>query len=321
MNSQPQTSDTRHTPLEERFRRAAENLGSSRRELVREILDNPDETYFLSSRAMAKRYGVDAATIVRTVQALGYEKYQEFAADLRAHFVSRITPYTLMKAAAKEKRSISDHVAHSLEIELQNLESLRSTLSSASVIEIAKVVDRCRRIVIVGVDFAYSLSTHLEYGLVSLGYDAEAPMGSTGNLHQKVNLLTPKDLLIGISFGRCLRATVESVLLAKERGVFTFGITDSNDTPIARHCDSHLVARIANPSFHGSYVAPLAAIDALLVACSHLHPQRSIHVLQHKDREFRTGNRWYDPELPEDQEIRSVKENGDARPRNTKNKK
>ena len=72
-------------------------------------------------------------------------------------------------------------------------------------LEIAKRIDRARRIMVVGIDFAASLSNLLAYGLVSVGYDAEAPAGSAGNLRQKILLLGPKDLLIAISFGRCLQ--------------------------------------------------------------------------------------------------------------------
>ena len=71
--------------------------------LLRQILDNPADTFFLSSREMAKRYDVDAATIVRTIQALGYAKFAAFAADLRSHFITRITPYSLLKAASPRK--------------------------------------------------------------------------------------------------------------------------------------------------------------------------------------------------------------------------
>ncbi len=103
------------TVLETRFADAEESLGSRRRELVRQILEHPEETYFLSSRALAKHYEVDTATIVRTVQALGYERYADFAADLRAHFLNRITPYALLKTASRENRSIADHLAHNFE--------------------------------------------------------------------------------------------------------------------------------------------------------------------------------------------------------------
>ncbi|HET7209085.1 MAG TPA: MurR/RpiR family transcriptional regulator [Terriglobales bacterium] len=286
------------TALETRFERAQPNLNSSRSKLIREILEHAEDTYFLSSRALAKRYNVDKATVVRSIQILGYKKYAEFAADLRSHFVTRLTPYKLMKAAAREHRSVADHVQHSLEMDGQNLQALRAQLDSNQIIRLAKQLNRARRIIVVGVDFAFSLSYLLAYGLTSLGYDAEAPIGSAGSLQQKVNLLGPKDLLIALSFGRCLQATVDALLRAKKNGVPTFGITDSDKTPIARFCDSFWLASIANPSFHGSYVAPTAAIDTLVVACAHIQPQRSLAALQQKDED--SHSRWYSP-LPEEQ--------------------
>ena len=281
------------TTLETRFEQAQSNLNASRKQLIRSVIENSEENYFLSSRALAKRYGVDKATILRSVQMLGYQRYADFAADLRSHFVSRLTPYTLMKAAARERRSVADHVEHSFEIETHNLQALRSQLDANQVIKLAKRLNRARRILVIGVDFAASLSYLLAYGLASLGYDAEAPTGSAGNLQQKVNLLGPKDLLIAISFGRCLQATVDAVLRAHEHGVPTFGITDSDKTPIARFCDSYWLASIANPSFHGSSVAPIAAMDALFVACAHIQPHRSLAALGLKEEDSRS--RWYSP--------------------------
>src|SRR5207237_2603107 len=63
------------TTLERRVASAERKLNPSRRKLLRLILQNPEDTFFLSSRELAKRYGVDAATIVRTIQTLGYNKY------------------------------------------------------------------------------------------------------------------------------------------------------------------------------------------------------------------------------------------------------
>ena len=281
------------TALEQRLTQSQSSLSASRNRLLQEILDNAEENHFLSSRALAKRYAVDKATIVRSIQVLGYKKYAEFAADLRAHFISRITPYTLMKSASREKRSVADHVVHSLEMEVNNLQALRSSLDPEHVIAMSKRLNRARRIVVVGVDFAAGLAYLLAYGLVSLGYNAEAPVGSAGNIHQKISLLGPKDLLVAISFGRCLQATVDAVLHARQNEVPTFGITDSDKTPIARFCDFFWIASIANPSFHGSYVAPLAAMDTLFVACAHLQPKRALAMLRRKDQDSRS--RWYSP--------------------------
>src|SRR5215472_14281998 len=95
------------TAVEQRFAQAHPRLGPHRQQLVRDIVDHCEETCFLSSREVAKRYGVDAATVVRTVQALGYKGFGDFAVDLRRHFVTQVTPYTVLKAATREKRSVA----------------------------------------------------------------------------------------------------------------------------------------------------------------------------------------------------------------------
>jgi DNA-binding MurR/RpiR family transcriptional regulator len=281
------------TALDQRFASARSKLNARRQRLVRAILDSSEETCFLSSREMAKRYHVDATTILRTTQVLGYKTFADFAADLRQHFVSRITPYTVLKAATREKRSVSDHVDQALDKALDNLNILKSNLDKQNLIELARIIKRSRHVLVIGLDFAASLSYYLAYGLLALGFDAEAPIGSSGNLQYKVEVLTAKDVLIAISFGQCLRDTVEAVQRAREQGVPTFGITDSNTSPIARYCDAYLVAPVVSPSFLNSYVAPMAAISAVHVACAHIDPSRSLSRLRPTDREYASGHRWY----------------------------
>src|SRR5881392_83627 len=187
------------TTLERRFAAAGENLNPGRRKLLRLILENPADTFFLSSRELAKRYEVDAATIVRTIQALGYKKYAEFSADLRSHFVTQITPYAVLKAASKEKRTVADRIRHGMDMDLRNMQALQSSLNPEKIIALSKQVKRARRILIVGIDLAAGLSWHLAYGLMTLGFAAEAPVGSTGNVQRRVRSLTRRDLLIAIS--------------------------------------------------------------------------------------------------------------------------
>lgn len=149
------------TAVEARFAEAQSRLGPHRQQLIRAIVDHCEETCFLSSRDLAKRYKVDAATVVRTV--------------------------------------------------------LRSNLSRERVVELAKLIHRSRRIVVVGADFAASLAYYFAYGLVTLGFDAEAPVGTEGSLLHKLKLLSSKDLLIAISFGQCLgsRSKLRCALASK----------------------------------------------------------------------------------------------------------
>jgi RpiR family carbohydrate utilization transcriptional regulator len=287
------------TPLELKLAAAERGLSARRKQLMRDILNNSEETCFLSSRELAKRFGVDAATIVRTVQALGYHGFADFSDDLRLHFMARITPYTVLKAAAKEKRSVSDHVEHALDKSLDNLNRLRAELDRKQLMELAKLINRSGRVLVVGVDLAATLARYLSYGLVVLGIDSNAPEGSTGMLQHSVSGLNKKDLVIAISFGHCLMETVDALHQANKRGVPTFGITDSHTSPVARYATAHLIAPVTAPSFINSYVAPMAALNAIHVACAHIKPGRSLAMLRASHKEYNSGRRWYkEPKAP-----------------------
>ncbi len=291
--SDDQNGTDAQTRLEARFIESQVNLSASRKRLLNRILDEPHEAFFLSSREMAKRYGVDSSTIVRTIQAMGYEKFADFAHDLRHHFVSQITPYTAMKAATQKNRSVADYVRQSVEQDLKNLNALKAGFDADKIIKIAKQIHLSRRIIVVGVDFAAPLAMSLAYGLGRLGFDAEAPTGSTGVVQNKIRIMTKKDLLIAISFGRGLRETVEAAKRARRQNVPTFGITDGDKTPIARFCEQYVIASTTRTSFLDSYVAPVAVINAILVACAHSQPKRALELLEQTDKEDSDGARWY----------------------------
>ena len=206
------------TPLEQRMQQANGKLSARRQRLLLSILENAEDTYYLSSRKMARRYGVDAATIVRTIQVLGYEEFSEFLSDLRAHFVTRITQYRVMRSTVRKYPVVDEHVLHSLEMDQANLEALRDSVTPARIVELARRLNKARLIVVVGVDFAYTLAWQMAYGLSWLGLRADAPMGSFGNLHHRARALGGGDILVAISFGRCLRVSVEAAETARKQG-------------------------------------------------------------------------------------------------------
>jgi DNA-binding MurR/RpiR family transcriptional regulator len=148
---------------------------------------------------------------------------------------------------------------------------------------------------VVGADFAYSLAWQMAYGLSWLGLRAEAPMCSLGNVHHRSRSLNRGDILVAMSFGRCLRVSVEAAQTARRQGAWTFGITDASTSPIARVCHDHWAVPVTNPIHNGSYVGPVAALNALQVACAHIESKRSLKWLREIEREEEAAGRWSAP--------------------------
>lgn len=299
VDNAPMAEQAPRSAIELRLKEAGGRLHGRRRQLVMAILQDAAETCFLSSPEVARRYNVDAATVVRTVQALGYERYANFGADLREHLLSRLSPYAISRSELQAERSFPDRIRHSIQCDIENLQSLASGLDINAVIRASEEIQRARRIYVIGVDAATGLSQYLAYVLRTLGFAAESLVTSEGYLQHTAKLMSKEDMLIAISFGRCLRMTVDMALAAKHEGAPTFGITDSPNSPLARACDHSISAPIAGSLLFGSYVAPLAAIRALVVACAYHNPDELLHRLEQMEKDERFTKRWAEPPLGE----------------------
>jgi RpiR family transcriptional regulator, carbohydrate utilization regulator len=278
--------------LPERWQAARDKLSDGRRRLVDGILEHLDETVFLTSPELAARFDTDPATVVRTVQALGYIGFADFSRDLRSYFLSKVNPYRVMVAEAEDHKGAAHHVRASLQRDLQNVQWVNDRLDPATLAELGERLGRCRHVIVVAGDLDHSVAQFLAYSLSGIGISATAPTGEGLTLVQ-LRAVTPEDACVGIGFRRCLRVPVDAVRTARARGAFTVAITDADSTPLARQAERSLLAPIHAESFAGSYVGPLAAINALLVSCAHANPERTLALLKPTEAEYQDGLRWY----------------------------
>lgn len=283
-------ADNHGSALMQRLRARA--LTGGRRQLVDGILGSLDETVFLSSRELATRFKTDPATVVRTVQALGYPQFADFSRELREHFLTRVNPYRVLAAEASDERGPDFHVRRSLNGDLAAVQNLQNSLNPSELTALGVRLRKCRHILVVAGDIEHTFAEFLAYALSAIGLTAIAPSGE-GLTLQRQRALTPEDGLIALTFRRCLRVPVEALKEARARGAFTLAITDAETTPAARNAERVLLAPIDGESYASSYVAVMAVINALLVACSHADARRSLEFLKPTEAEYGVGLRWY----------------------------
>jgi len=176
--------------------------------------------------------------------------------------------------------------------ERQNLQQLIETINRKQIVKLARRILKARQTLIVGIDLAGALSQYLEYVLLSVGLQARAATAGGGRLRNYLTSVNSRDLVIAITFRRGLRETVEAAREARAAGAYTVGLTDSQLSPLVGVCDEHILAPVASQSFAGSYVAPLALIDAIVIAMTKCDPAHSLKALGKINKEYESGNRW-----------------------------
>jgi len=268
-------------------------LSHKRQEIIRPVLENPREFVLLSVRSLAKRLKSDPATTVRIVRAMGFAGYREFQRFLHELSIAHATSFELMQASSTRDGGIPVHVRESLEQESRNLQALRNSLEYKRVEALARRVYKANRILLIGGDLASTAVAYFEYHLAILGLTVLSAT-TAGRVAHLARNCTRHDLVFAMSFRRGLRQTVEGLQEARARGAYCVGITDTFVSPIARFADECFLASVRTPSFGASYVAPIALINVILVACANFRRGRTLALLKQADHEQRLGFRWYE---------------------------
>jgi DNA-binding MurR/RpiR family transcriptional regulator len=268
-------------------------LSHKRQEIIRPVIESPREFVLLSVRSLAKRLKSDPATTVRIVRAMGFAGYREFQRFLHELSIAHATSFEVMRASSTRDDSIPVHVRESLEQESRNLHALRNSLEYKRVEALARKVHKADRILLIGGDLASTAVAYFEYHLAILGLTVLSAT-TTGRVAHLARNCTRRDLVFAISFGRGLRQTVEGLQAARARGADCVGITDTFVSPIARYADECFLASVRSPSFGASYVAPIAHINVILVACANFRRRRTLALLKQADHEQRLGFRWFE---------------------------
>lgn len=283
--------------FKERIEAHYAQLGRQRQRVVKYVNDHLQTAVFLTAGQLAQQLGVDAGTVVRTAQDLGYRGYGDFIESARRCFLearapSEYTPYEIVQRSVRDEADPEQSVIASLREERNNLQQVIETIDPKQVVKLARRIIKARNTLIIGLDLASALSQYLEYALMSLGLPVRAVTAGSGRLRNHLMSVTKRDLVIAITFRRGLRETVEAAQAAREAGAYTVGLTDSQLSPLVKVCDEHILAPNSSQSFAGSYVAPLAVINAIVIAVTKCNPAHTLEALGKINKEYESGNRW-----------------------------
>lgn len=258
-------------------------LTPSQRKLMQYILSHDEESVFSNIEDLAKKVDVSEATVVRLSKALGFKGFPEFQRELRLLFKNKLTTTSRLQKTVKKVTNEGDVLSKVLQTDIHNIEETLKQIPSMEFKQFVKAIDSAERIIIVGLRSAYSLAIFLGIALEFLQKNVWVIQPGIGDMWDRLLGLGKGDLVIGISFPRYTRQTVEVLRFAKERGVNTLAITDSLISPLAQYADHVLTAHYQMDSFVESFTAPLSLINAIVTAlgvCSKKSTMKSLKGLE-----------------------------------------
>lgn len=263
------------------IREREKTASKGHKKIAEYILDHYDKAEYLTAAKLGECVGVSESTVVRLASDLGFSGYPEFQKSLREAARNKLTAVQRIEQSRLSPEDVFSKVLKN------DIEHIRRTLEETDEKNFNSAVDsiiNAKNIYILGVRSSAALASFMGYYFQLMRPDVVTlRQGSRSELFEQLMRLGEGDLLIGISFPRYSRQTVQALAYAKKKGAETLAITDSLDSPIAENAGNVLLARSDMVSFVDSLVAPMSLINALIAAVSlknHEEVEKSFAILE-----------------------------------------
>ncbi|MGM0900444.1 MAG: MurR/RpiR family transcriptional regulator [Bacillota bacterium] len=254
-------------------------LPKKQQALCIDIIENYREVHVLTIAELAKRNQVGTTTVIRLVQSVGYNSFQDFKKSLQEYaLASSVDKWSYLKSAFSEEIQ-EDHVLPSSFKDLGH--ALNGTVSEENLLNITKAVQlliEAKNIHVLGV--RVSKVAALYFDLVLSSFSTKVRQLSYDNefVFDRILQFDKGDIMVVFASSIMTKRMIEAMKLCHEQGHKIILITDLSPCPASSYADIVLQAM---PSKNRFSIIPLLAIsEALIIEVGRQTSGESIHHLE-----------------------------------------
>lgn len=273
-----QTAPPAADPFGDRLAAALPGLSPAGRRVARFLTEHRPLALALSAMELAARTGTSDATVVRTVQALGFAGLPELKRELAAALAAPPPdPSEAMRRTLAEAGEDADRAVDlAIETQREAVEALAQPEARAMLRAAVATLHPARRILVFGLGPSAALARYLATLLGRAGRTTRALDASGIALADQMLDLGPGDALLVLAYGRAYREVVALFGEARRLALPVVLVTDSLDRALARHADVVVPARRGRARRVALHGATLVALEAIALGLAAMDGDRAL---------------------------------------------
>lgn len=244
---------------------AVEELPPAARLLAAFVLSNRLTILTSSAAELAARLGVSDATVIRSVQALGFTGLphlkQVLAATMGAEAEGPATDlgHTLAEAGEGARNALD----LALDLQREAMASLEDPAIRQAMLDAIGLMHAARRIVIYGIGPTAHLARYMASILQRSGRTAFTLDAAGITLADQLLALREGDVVLAMTYGRAYREITATIQEARRLGLPVVMISDSADAMVVAQARIVIAARRGRTGHVALHATTLAALEAL----------------------------------------------------------
>lgn len=255
---------------EERIRQERPNMSKSFAKLADFLLDSYIKASFMTASELAHALNLDAATVVRFSQHLGYKGYPELLREIR----DKVRRNLLFEPqTTSQPDSLYGVVTSAMENLSHELDQMRLMLDIVAIEKLVNTIGKARRIILLVESPAQPAAYNLVYFLEQGGFPIYIARPGVIDFARTVHTASQQDLLLAIDVTGQSPFISRSLAEAKARNIPTAAIVGAASLPTARSANV-VIAASEHPSPHSGMIVISAIIYILVEALQWSFSQR-----------------------------------------------
>lgn len=264
----PTTADELRAAILEKH----DGLSKRLQQVARYVLDEPNELALETLAVIAGRCGVQPSAIVRFAKSFGFDGASQMQRLFRDGLLSSHAALGYNERVRNFARTVdgrgqggADLLPEFIEGNALALQSLAQTVAPADLAQAIRMLEHAEAVFVVAFGRAFPVASYLAYALQQTGKRTVFVSGLGGMSRPQMQTITPKDLLIAVSYHPYAEETVQAVEAARARGAKVLAISDSLVSPVAKLADLTLQVRESEVRAFRTLSASLCLAQALVI--------------------------------------------------------
>lgn len=258
-----------------------ESFSKTNKQLAIYIREHANTAAFLSIKEMEAVSGVSVASISRFVKEIGFQGYADFQKHLAGMLLKNVTPMQEIKDSIT-RHSEGGTLKTLIEANQRTLAFLYSEDLQKNFDAIIEQVKNLQgKLYITASRSSFCVAYFLHFMLKGFMPNVELLVDDHSDISHRLLYVTPKDMLIAISYSRYTRISYELASFFRELGCCVVSITDSYQSPVALCSNFVLLGKNIDGAY--AFAGAMTLANSLVTALGQIDSEQTLQQMKRQD--------------------------------------
>jgi DNA-binding MurR/RpiR family transcriptional regulator len=249
-----------------------DQMSKTYQKIAEYLTQNPNDVAVQSVNAIAAHCNIHASSFVRFAQSLGYSGFKDLQALFQKRLSTAAPGFEARKKALegelklRDDRSELGYLRDLVVRDMASLQDLLERINGADIAAAADLMERADTVYLAGQLRSEPVVTLIRYILTMLGKRTVLLDASGGLATHMARTITPRDVLVAVSFRFYANEVVTIAEDCAKAGVPIVAISDSTLSPLMKSAKILFAVPEHDYTFSRSLAAPMCLAHSLMVA-------------------------------------------------------